>query len=121
MIQKGGKDEEHCSSDVTALVGETALLTFSTAKKDSIQLEHRSFDRRSYTLHVYRDGRLVNDYFALSGRYGFSPSDNGSWTLAIKDVQTSDAGSFICSEDNGLGRQYVKELVVLKGQYLWLN
>lgn len=107
----GGVEKEVCSNDVVAVVSNSVSLTFPTAKKDSIQLEHRSVDR-SYILHAFRDGKLVNDYYVQSGRFSFSSSGN-LWNLLIKNLQTSDAGSFICSEDNGLGRQFVKELTVV--------
>ena len=100
-----------CSYDVATSVGSEVQLNFTTTQSLSIHLEHRSVDR-SYPLHVFRDGKIVNDYYVLSGRFDVKISDS-VWTLVIKDVQMADAGTFIFSEDNGLGKQDVRELIVL--------
>lgn len=90
-------------------------LRFPTTKSESLHVEHRSTDR-TYPLHVFRDGKIVNDYYVLSGRFNFNRS-NATWNFLVKNVQLSDAGTYVCSEDNGMGKQYTKELLVIGENY----
>lgn len=93
------------------ITGDFVQLRFHTTQSDSIHVEHRSTDR-SYPLHVFRDGKIVNDYYVVSGRFDFNRSD-ATWNLLMKNVQLSDSGTYICSEDNGMGKQYTKEIIVV--------
>lgn len=102
-----------CRCDAAVLKGEEQTLSFQTSKTSSIQLEHLSLSK-GYPLHVFRDGRIVNDYYALSGRFSVHVDrSSGTWNLMISNVQMEDAGTYIFSEDNGLGEQQHKEVTVI--------
>lgn len=90
-------------------VGEDAKLNFSTCVYRPFYMDHIPVGK-SHADDLYNNGKLLNDY-AKSGRFRIEDS-SGSCALYITNVKTSDAGTYTCRENSGLGQRHDKDLIV---------
>ena len=68
------------------------------------------------TLHdVYDDGKLFGEY--RNGRHEvLVNSSTGQYDLFIRDIQSKDAGTYTCLDNEGIGDRADAELTIL-GMY----
>lgn len=97
-------------NDVTAIQGTAIVLAFNSCKSGPFYIDRVPVGKTDAD-DVYNNGNLLNDY-SRSGRFQVTQI-YGHCELNILNIQTSDAGTYTCRENSGLGSRYDLELLAI--------
>ena len=102
------------ADDVQVAAGQTALLPCHTTLSTPVTWRYKSPLQPISTV-IFSDKSILP---SLRDRYSVDSSVSGRYDLQIKQVSTSDSGTYNCTEDEGFGKVVYTGSLVVYGMLL---
>lgn len=96
------------TSTETFVPGDRVVLPCNPLIKSDVLWAYHSVSATKPLHEIFVDGVITNEFVS---RFSMSTTEDGFYNLVITHSQRSDAGLFICMEDNGAGQSHYVQLI----------
>lgn len=109
----------HKPYDTTLMKGENTRLSCTTALKETVDWMFKPFSstNQERSRYIVQGGRVVH---YLQSRISILDGTDGRFDLLILNTELSDAGTYFCIDEGGMGEKASAQLTVI-GESIFYN